>query len=371
MRYALKCSVLVYIKPQDAAVEACNQARKIFEAVGNLDAVAAVTNNLAVIRQDHGELTEALTGFQQAEHLYHEIGNLHDEMAMLENEALLNVAVGNLPVVLQQAKAVAHAKNTGSDKDYASEGDQYITLAYTAQGRLKEARFTGMAGLDLANSFSDDATQKFTRATFLELLGRIDSMAGDFDQARKRWNDALVLRKGVGESLVVAELDVDLADLDLQQGHPREDMVKSLRDDFATFAADTQLADDQFRTRLITAQAQLALGHISDASAAMAAARVFDGKGNWVNSHLQFLLVQASVQQAQHRNADAVATLQQEIQQASDKGFLYRQMEGEIALARLQHQIASSLQDLARLKSLAREANQYGYKGLARSASAV
>jgi len=363
-----ECSVLVYIKPQDAAVEACDQARKIFEAVGNLDAVAAVTNNLAVIRQDHGELTEALTGFQQAEHLYHEIGNLHDEMAMLENEALLNVAVGNLPVALQQAKAVAHAKNTGSDKDCASEGDQYMTMAYTSQGRLKEARFAGMAGLDLANTFSDEATQKFTRATFLELLGRIDSMAGDFDQARKRWKDALVLQKGVGNSLAVADLDVDLVDLDLQQGHPREDMVKSLRDDFAAFATDTQTVDYQLRARLITAKAQLALGHISDAAATLAALNALDGKGNWENSHLQRFLVQASVQQAQHLNAEAVATLQQEIQQASDKGFLYLQMEGEIALARLQHQIASSLHDSSRLKSLAQEANQYGYKGLASAA---
>jgi DNA-binding winged helix-turn-helix (wHTH) protein/tetratricopeptide (TPR) repeat protein len=360
-----ECSVLLYIKPQDAAVEACNQARKIFETVGNLDAVAAVTNNLAVIQQSQGELAEALTGIQQAEHLYHEIGNLHDEMAMLENEALLNLTVGNLPVALQQAKVVAHAKNTGSDKDYAYQGDQYMTMAYTAQGRLKEARFTGMAGLDLATSSPEDASQKFTRATFLELLGTIDSEAGDFDQARKRWNDALVLQKGIGGSLPVAELDVDLIDLDLQQGHPREDMLKSLHDDSAAFATDTQTADYQFRTRLITAQAQLALGHISDAAATLAALNALDGKGNWENSHLRRLLMQASVQQAQHRNAEAVATLQQEIQQASDRGFLYRQMEGEIALARLQHQIGSSLQDLARLKSLVQEANQYGYKGLA------
>jgi hypothetical protein len=225
-----------------------------------------------------------------------------------------------------------------------------------------------MAGLDLANTFSDDATQKITRATFLERLGRIDSMAGDFDQARKRWQDALVLQRGVGNSLAVAELDVDLVDLDLQQRHPRENMVKSLRDDLAAFAADTQLANYEFRTRLTTVQAQLALGHISDADAAVAAARAIDGKGDWVGSHLQLLLVQASVQQAQHRNAEAVATLQQEIQQASDKGFLYHQMEGEIALVRLQHQIASSPQDLARLKSLAQDANRYGYKGLASAA---
>jgi eukaryotic-like serine/threonine-protein kinase len=363
-----ECSVLPYIKPQEAAVESCNQARKIYEAVGNLDAVAAVTNNLAIIRQDHGELTEALTGVQQAEHLYHEIGNLHDEMAMLENEAQLNLAVGNLPVALQQAKVIAHAKNIGSDTNYAFEGSEYMTMAYTAQGRLKEARITGMAGLDLANSISADASQNYQRAFFLQLLGTIDSEAGDFDQARKRWTDALAIQKGIGNSVGVAELDVDLVDLDLEQGHPREDMVKSLRDDSAAFATDTQAADDQLRTRLIAAQAQLALGHISDAAAGIAAARAFDGKGDWVNSHLQLLLVQASVQQAQHHNAEAVATLQQEIQQASDRGFLYRQMEGKIALARLQHQIASSLQDSARLKSLAQEANQYGYKGLASAA---
>ena len=363
-----ECSVLPYLKPQEAAIESCNQARKIYEAVGNLDAVAAVTNNLAIIRQDHGELTEALTGVQQAEQLYHEIGNLHDELAMLENEAQLNLATGNLPVALQQAKVIAHAKNIGPDTDYAFEGNQYMTMTYTAQGRLNEARITGMAGLDLLNSTSDDPSQKYKRAALLELLGRIDLMAGNFDQARKRWKDALVLDKGDGNSLAVAELDVDLVDLDLQQGHPREDMVKSLRDDFAAFATDTQAADYQLRTRLIEAQAQLALRHISDAATAMAAARAFDGKGDWVGSHLQLLLVQASVQQAQHRNAEAVATLQQEIQQASDKGFRYRQIEGEIALARLQHQIASSLQDSARLKSLAQEANQCGYKGLASAA---
>jgi len=363
-----ECSVLLYLKPEEAAVEACNQARKLFEAVGNLDAVAAVTNNLAVLQQDRGQLAEALTGYQQAERLYHEIGNLHDEMAMLENEALLNVAVGNLPVAVQQAKTVAHARNTGADKDYASEGDEYMTMAYAAQGRLTEARSTGTAGLDLANSFSDDATQKYTRATFLEFLGRVDSMAGEFDQARKRLNDALVLRKEAGVSLAIAEIDVDLVDLDLKQGHPREDMLKSLHDDLATFAADPQLPDDQFKARVVTAQAQLALGHVSDAAAAVAAAHAFDGKGDWVGSHLQLLLVQASVQQAQHRNTEAAATLQQEIQQASDKGFLYRQMEGEIALALLQHQIASSPQDAARLKTLAQEANQHGYKGLASAA---
>ena len=360
-----ECSVLGYVKPQEAAVDACNQARKSFETLGNLDAVAAVTNNLAIIRQDHGELTEALTGVQQAERLYHEIGNLHDEVAMLSNEAMLNVAVGNLPVAIQQAKTVAHVKNSGSDMDYASQGDQYMTMAYVAQGRLSEARSAGVAGLDLANSFSDEASQKITRATFLELLGTIDSLAGDFDQARKRWNEALLLEKGAGNPPAVAELDLDLVDLDLQQGHPREEMVKSLRDDFAAFATDTQLADYQFRTRLITARAQLALGHISDAAASVAEARTFDGKGDWVGSHLQLLLAQASVQQAQHHNAEAVATLQQEIQQASDKGFLPLQMEGEIALARLQHQIAPSPQDRARLKSLSQAANQRGYKGLA------
>jgi len=360
-----ECSVLLFVKPPDAAIDVCAQARSLFEAVGNLDAVAAVTNNLAVIQQGHGNFAEALTGIQQAEHLYHEIGNLHDEIAMLENEALLNLAIGNLSTAIQQGQAVTRSRNTGADKDYASEGNRYMALGYNAQGSLKEARATCKVGLDLAKGFPDVSSQKYAQAEFLELQGDADAMAGDFDQARATWKESLALYKELASRTSIAEVDVDLIRLDLQQGHPREDMIKALHDDLAAFGTETEIPDFEFGTRLATAQVQIALGHFADAETTLVAARSLDGKGNWVATHLQFLLAQAALQQVQHHNRDAASTLQQEIQQASAKGFAYRQLEGEIALMRLQHQDSPSPQDAIRLKTLVQEARQHGYQGLA------
>jgi hypothetical protein len=60
--------------------------------------------------------------------------------------------------------------------------------------------------------------------------------------------------------------------------------------------------------------------------------------------------------------------LQEEISLAKSKGYVYYDLAGEIALARLDARVTPSREATSRLRSLGEKADRAGFKGLARQA---
>ena len=366
--YRYQCTVLSHIGPVPEGRAACEQSKTAAEAVGNMLTVANAVNNLGVLSQQAGRWQEAETEYADAGREYHQIGNFEYEVDEIMNLGHLALSHGELDKAIRESTRLSHVTGTSDDFHTAYEGHQYAAIALMDAGRLREARVEALQAQHAADMQHARDYKIYQQARARDIRGWIEFEAGNLDEASKLFEEAQVLVKPTHDADADALFSTDEATVALERAHPDVAAADRVRSSLAVISKIQEDSDAAIEAEALLAQLDVESGNKTEASSAIAEAKTLDGKGDSLDTHLIFLLGEADVERALGHSDTATKILQEEINQAEPKGFAYFGLKGEIALAKLKERTAASPQNAARLADLARQAEHFGFKGLARQA---
>ncbi|MBB6145876.1 DNA-binding winged helix-turn-helix (wHTH) protein/tetratricopeptide (TPR) repeat protein [Silvibacterium bohemicum] len=359
-----ECFALSHIGPVPPAQAACNQLKRTFQAIGDLQGVESATNNLGVLAQQVGDWKQAEADYEDARRLDHQVGNLEAEVDTIQNLAHLDLSQGELAKAIRESIELSHITGTSDDYHTAYEGHHYASAALLLSGRLSEAKVEALKAQESVDKENPQDFKIYQQARSRDDRAWVAYRAGDVSDARALFQQALAIveptHDDVGEAIFVS----DEAWVALGRENPGNEFMEKLRHAAAVLSKLQDESDETIDAEVILARLDVQEGARDEGAQAMAKARMLDSKGDSLDVHIDVLLGDADVQQSLGHTAEAKRILQDEITVAKGHGFAYSNLAGEIMLAKLDAKIAPSPQNSSHLQSLIQEAKRAGFGGL-------
>jgi eukaryotic-like serine/threonine-protein kinase len=332
-------------------VQACENARKSFAAVGDYDNAARATNDFAIFYYQQGDLDRSEAMFREAIKVFRQIGDLEGITTASSDLGDISLARGNLTEAARAlSDAVPGYKEMG-DKDGVA-----LTLADLAKiARLRGDLKAALTGYEEARTIAEEIADK--RAVAYALAGAGDVLAdqGDLPAARKSYQDSLALCKEIGDKQAVAETELALARLSLEEGHAAdaETVIRKCKEQFHQ---DGQ-ADDELAASIALIDALLGQGKSGEAAKEAQATQALAAKSTNQLNRLQFDLVSARIELAEGHPTSSRTHLEGTLQRIRAHHLLGIELETQLALAELKKKVGQGVEaqaDLVALEKLAR-----------------
>ena len=327
------------------------QAETAFQELGDKSNIAAVLVNIGGALKDQGELAAAKRTYERALTLSRET---HDNggivLAMNALGTILDAEgdFSSAENMLRQASAIDVASG------HAASSDSLVDLGDVLRHRGDLAA-AGKAYRDALTASQRTGEQSYSAYANFG-LGRLAFLASDFDQAHRNYNEALLIRKELGETLTIAETETALAEIAIEQGNSAdaESMLRKAQEIFAK-------ADRRDDAALATA---LLIRSLVFQGKTVEAAHALDAVGHpekiqSIESRLSILIAQARVQVALAKQSEARNTLQVALDQAQRTGYREYFLEARLALLEAE---PVSVRRKTELQLLSRSADQSGFK---------
>jgi len=350
----------------DGAIASAEQARELAFTIGDRDGVAAALTTKGWVLTEKGGYAAARTAAEQALEVAAEVGSRRRIWAAEHVLARAAFFTGDL--------ALGRRRFEASRRAAALVSSQYGE----ALAKLGLAVVCGLAGdLDEARPLYAELTlgfrlfaPKHNMAYLLHYYGDLQLGLGDMVGARKSYDEALALRRAIGEELQGQRDQIALAQLALALGNAAdaERIVRSI----LPILDGRKLHDDAATARAILARALRAQGLRSEAQAALAeAVKEAEGSEGFMVA-LEIALARGEVIGAEAARLDeALQILDDAVAQATAKGYLGYAYELRLARARVLVQAGRRAAAQVGLGKLAAEASQRGYLRIARLATAL
>ncbi|HYO59992.1 tetratricopeptide repeat protein [Archangium sp.] len=399
------CNALLRLGNHKEASAACQESLRIFIEVGDRSSEGQTLNRLANIAYEEGNYDEAKRLFHEAlliwEDINHQSGvalakqNIADTLlmqgALAEAEPLFEEALtieqeindrrnegltrNNLAQLLLMRGELARARPVGTEGVRLSRetGYQYAQLVglwtlgnlALAEGSPTEAQQHYAEGLGLSRQTQDD---RYT-AYHLQGSGTVALLEGDLARARSQYEEALGLRQELEGRSEVAETQVALGLLAVEENRP-EAGLEPLRAAVDTLSG-LGLKDGEAQAHTALALVHLARRQSDQAREASARAEALAARSQHAQTRLGSALVAARVLTAEGRPGKAVKRLEAVLSETRRKGLVLLEYEALLALA--EAELARGRHSLARqqLRMLTQKAWERGLSGFARKAEAL
>ncbi|MFY0525698.1 tetratricopeptide repeat protein [Archangium gephyra] len=400
-----QCNALLRLGNPPDATTACQQALRIFVEAGDPGSEGQTLNRLANIAYEEGNYEEAKRVFSEALRIWKDINhrggvalalqNIADTLLMqgrlVQAEPLFEEALSiereindrryegltatNLAQLRLMRGDLARARKSGEEGVRLSRetGYRYAlqvglwTLGNLAleEGHPEEARRHYTEGLALSRQTQDDRYIAY----HLQGDGTVALLEGNLVRARGQYEEALKLRRKLEGRSEVAETQVALGLLAVEEDRP-EAGLEPLR-----AAAETLhglgLPDGAAQAHTALALAHLARRQPALAREASARAEALATRSQHVQTRLGSALVAARVLSATGRPGEAVKRLETVLAEARRKGLVPLEYEARLALA--EAEVAWGRLPLAwqRLRVLEENAQALGLSGFVRKAQAL
>jgi len=267
-------------RPADA-VAPCREARQLFADAGDRAGEALALNRIANLVHEAGDLPEAEKLFREALQIWEDVGHGAGRALALNNVADTVLMQGRLRDAEPLFRDALTVAVEGGDSQHAILARINLADLLTRSGRLakarelvlqaeSDARATGFGyglavalfvlgtmahltgeirdgerwleeGLTLASSLRDRRFAAFT----LYALGDLRHVQGELGEARRLHQDALAIRREIHCFMDVAESELQLAHLALDDGHleSADEMISRAR---AQFTASGMLENNMY-----------------------------------------------------------------------------------------------------------------------------
>ena len=391
-------------RPKEATA-ACDQALAIFSAANDRDFVAAVLNEIAVILHEQGDLEAAKAKLEQALSVSREVGDRDGSAAEMGNLANILDAEGDLrgaKAIYEQAFVVfrevgdksgssealgdiarmlgrigdlsgARARLEGSlaiARDSENKGQYAFDLANLGELLYLQGDLTGAeTTLQQAETTLHQADDKKSQSYALWLWGKVLSAKGDLSGARQKYEDALKIRNETGAKEEIAQSQVGLAELAIDEDHPA-DAEGLCRQALQQFSA-AQAADDQILTHAVLARALLAGGKLPDAQREIEAARELAAKSQNFAVRVRMAVTAARIRAALGNPSEAEKNLEAAIADSTKHGFVPYALESRLALGEIEASSGKMGSGRVLLAALQRDAAMKGFSLIADRAAAA
>jgi DNA-binding winged helix-turn-helix (wHTH) protein/tetratricopeptide (TPR) repeat protein/TolB-like protein len=349
------------------AIPLYEQALRMLREAGDREKVGVALNNLALILENQGQFARAEQAFRDAKQNFQAVNDKANTATAISNIADILALRGRLHEAAdfyrqswELADASRRARPEGGHIQYAA--------LLVMQGKIQEARLEVEAQIKSLRAYGGDP---WALASALTVLGDIEKAQGNFEGARKSYQEALEFLKKANAS--VAGTEVSLAELSIVEGHP-ELAETPIRQAIAEFEKE-QSAGDEIGGYTSLSRALLAEGKLTDAQDAIAHAFKLSDLREFpaLALPLQLLHAQGTAGTAKSGTAGragfntASAELSSVIQKSQQFGLYNINCEARLALGKLQMEVSPAL-GRSQLTALASDGRSHGLELLARQA---
>jgi DNA-binding winged helix-turn-helix (wHTH) protein/tetratricopeptide (TPR) repeat protein len=350
----------------EQAIATYQQALNMLNGLGEHRKTGAILNNMAIGFENEGHLDRAEQLYRQARVHFQLSGDRNNESTALGNIADILYLRGNLGEAekLYQEALQIEASLEKSDPGYLLYRLADLRLA---QGQVQDARRLAQQAID-AFPATDGAYQYRTGAMIV--FGETLKAGGDFAGARSQFEQTLAIRQKMGALELIAENQVELAGLAIEEGHPEqaEPVLRAALKEFEKEKSDPNASS----ANTLLSRALLTQGKVDEAGKA-----VERGANLSLTSADPALKLPAQLQQARVEMAGAspsksrLAAAQQRLESvittARRLGYHNLEYEARLALGELELKTNTSLAR-KNLTALVSETRSLGLELLARQA---
>jgi eukaryotic-like serine/threonine-protein kinase len=406
-----QCWLFTYLAESQNAVAACREARDIYAAAGDGNGEANSLGDWAnAIKQT--DALESIRLFQQAQSVAHQVGSEREEETALVNLGTVYEAQGNLASAERMYRQALPISRRTDDKRAQASVTGNIANVRMDQGDLRGAAQGYEETLQLARETADTGTAALAMdnlGTVYRLKGNFsgakqaleESLAiqqkngnrnasayvlyhfgyllleeADFSGSRKMYEQALAIRSSAGDQLTIAETQLDLADLSLEEAQSPVEQEASMRQVIEVFQKQ-KAGDDEIQAWAILARAMLAQDKAAAASDAIEHARSLAGKSENPEIRWRTAITAARLYVDGKDNARAASRIavQKELNaivaKSREEGYRGIELDARLALAEIEMKEGQTTAGRTHLAAIESESKANGYRLVTRKAARV
>jgi eukaryotic-like serine/threonine-protein kinase len=353
------------------AIHLYQQAETIFREIGSEGGVASVLNNLGRIYEREGDLATAEKMYRQAQTSFRLLDDNGRLAVVTGNVARDRMEQGDLPAAIHLYQEQLQLGDPSNTENAALAGFG-IAYALQMQGDLAGAK----QGFEKSLALWQEKSNRNAAAYAMSSLGSVLLEQADFAGSRKIYEQALAIRTTAGDTLTIAETQLALADLSLEEGLSPAEQEATVRKSLEAFQAQKD-RDDEAGAWCMLARSLLAQSKAPDAKDAVRHARSLAAKSQNPGLRWQTALTAAQVETADNdaaHSAVANATSQELaaiITKSRALGFAGVELDARLALAELEMKTGHAAVGRAQLAAIVADAKAKGYNLVARKAAAA
>jgi eukaryotic-like serine/threonine-protein kinase len=342
---------------------------KISQQIGDRKGLANSYTGLSELFNDQGDPSGALKMCEQALPIYKEIGERRQAAAELTNCGNAQSSLGNLHEAMVNYSEARQIYDKIGDKSGVALELHDTADVLADQGRLKEAKNDFEQALSTWQGIGSLRPASFA----LFNLGEVLRQMGDVEHARNRNQEALKLRTNVADKVSIAESQIALAEILLDEGRFAEATAVA-RSGIVVFQAE-KVVEDETTAYLLQARAALAQKDFPSADKAVKLANQAGAKTTDIKLRLRLSIVTANVSAmsplVSKDSADKIkAHLTDIAKEAQEHGFAIIEYEAQVALADAESQFGERAHARKRLLDLEKRAEGAGFGLIARKVKA-
>jgi eukaryotic-like serine/threonine-protein kinase len=346
----------------EAAEKLDQQALAVDRAIGNKTGAAVDLTAIAAVRESRGDVESGRRLDEEALAIDREIGDRNREAWALMGVAWATAAEGNLTASMgMDDQALAIFSDMGDDGGAVFALNEE-TSGLIMLGDLSKARQTCQRSFDRARKNG----AKHAIFTDLFYLGNIAKLEGNLEDARQEFSQSLSAAREGGIAELVAEAELGLAEIAEEQNQPQE--AKRQIDAALSFLKEHKDPADGVGAEVLLARMDLAQGSTAEATHAMDSAQVLLGQiPEDREAHFIFAIAQARVQAAMGKLTEARESLKAVLAETGKHNFVRYQLEARLAMCEVEGK-ANPAAARMHAKALENEAKSKGFGLIARKA---
>jgi eukaryotic-like serine/threonine-protein kinase len=346
----------------EGARKAFQGALSIFRQVGDQGSIAATTSNIASILSLQGDLDSSREMYEEAMAVDGETGNKSGVAADLQNIGQVLFRQGNLRGAERDFRQSLTISNETGNEYHQAVAMEQLSQSLYFQGDLIGAKEM----LDHAEAIFRRTENKDPLGVTIEAQGQLLAAQGELSGAKTKYDEALRILGETDDKENIAEVELELADLFIELGHPED------ADELCTKAAKefqtSQNMDDGILAHAHRAEALLAEKRLNEAIEEVEGVKSLAAKTQNRGNRLRFAIAASRVNATAGRNGEAEESLRGSLVQATKDGFRVYAFEIRLTLGEVEMKSGKMIGGRVRLDALEKDATSRGFLLIARKA---
>jgi DNA-binding winged helix-turn-helix (wHTH) protein/tetratricopeptide (TPR) repeat protein len=344
------------------------EAKEFYLAAHVRRGAARAATMEAIALANQGDYLGAKKGYQESLAISKELGSKLSVANGYINIGDVFYSLGDLVGARKSFEEALATYIEIGDQDGVALAQNDLGEVSLALGNHIEAKSKFEEALDICHQIGD----RSRGALVLSNVGRALWIEGDVEAAQRKETEAREIFEVMGAKSEVARVNLELAELFLDQGRNVEsvDAARQAMNEFERQKAYPGVS----MAGAIMARALLAQGKLDEAAREIARATTALGKGQQKETKLFVTIASARVQTASGRPAgklESEANVQWALAEATRAGFMGEELEARLVLGEIEMHSGNLARGRTQLEQLERDAVKRGFGSVARKVAAV